>query len=55
MTPVKMFKAAFGKLATDLLDAFGIREVGRDELTLKREILNVERASRGEEPIDFSK
>jgi IS30 family transposase len=55
MTPIAMFKAAFGGLAEKLLDALGVREVRRDELMLKREVLNVERASRGEEPIDFSR
>jgi IS30 family transposase len=55
MTPIKMFKAAFGRRASELLDAFNIREVGRDELMLEREVLNIERASRGEAPIDFSK
>jgi len=37
--------------ADALLDAFGIREVGRDELMLRPEILDIERARRGEPPL----
>ena len=37
--------------ANALLDALGIREVGRDELMLRPEILDIERAKRGEPPL----
>lgn len=37
--------------ASALLDALGIREIGRDELMLKPEILDIERERRGESPL----
>lgn len=37
--------------AQALLDAFGIREAGRDELTLRPGIPDAERARRGEPPL----
>ena len=51
-SPIQMLRFVYGEEdAQALLDAFGIREVGRDELTLRPEILDVERAKRGEPPL----
>jgi len=51
-SPIQMLRFVYGDAAAEaLLDAFGIREVGRDELTLKPEILDIERARRGEPPL----
>ena len=51
-SPIQMLRFVYGEEdAQALLDAFGIREVGRDELTLKPEILDIERAKRGEPPL----
>jgi IS30 family transposase len=53
MSPLQMLKAAYGKRIDVLLDAYGIEEIGPDELTLKPWILNKERQERGEEPLEF--
>jgi hypothetical protein len=53
MSPIKMLKAAYGAAIDVLLDAFGIEEIDRDHLTLKPHILNDDRASRGEEALQF--
>ena len=51
-SPIKMLRFVYGdEDAQDMLDAFGIREVGRDDLMLKPEILDIERAKRGEPPL----
>ena len=51
-SPIQMLRFVYGEEdAQALLDAFGIREVGRDELMLKPEILDIERAKRGEPPL----
>ena len=51
-SPIQMLRFVYGdEDAQALLDAFGIREVARDELTLKPEILDIERAKRGEPPL----
>lgn len=51
-TPIQMLRFVYGdEDAQALLDAFGIREVGRDELMLKPEVLDIERAKRGEPPL----
>lgn len=51
-SPIQMLRFVYGDDDADaLLDALGIREVPRDELTLKPEILDIERAKRGEPPL----
>lgn len=51
-SPIQMLRFVYGdEDANALLDAFGIREIGRDELVLKPEILDIERARRGEPPL----
>ena len=51
-SPIQMLRFVYGEEdANALLDALGIREVPRDELTLKPEILDIERARRGEPPL----
>ena len=51
-SPIQMLRFVYGDDDADaLLDALGIREVPRDELTLKPEILDIERARRGEPPL----
>lgn len=51
-SPIQMLRFVYGEEdARALLDAFGVREVGRDELMLKPEILDIERAKRGEPPL----
>ena len=51
LSPIRMFKAAYGQAGIDLLDGLGVREVGPDELTLKPDILDIERKKRGEDPL----
>ena len=49
--PIQMLRFVYGdEDAQDMLDAFGMREVGRDELMLEPEVLDIERAKRGEPP-----
>lgn len=55
LSPIQMFKAAYGIPGENLLDALGIVQIPRDELTLTPEILNIERAKRGENPLTFLK
>ena len=51
-TPIQMLRFVYGEEEADaLLDALGIQEVGRDELMLKPEILDIERERRGEPPL----
>lgn len=51
-SPIQMLRFVYGDDdAGALLDALGIREIGRDELMLKPEVLDVERAKRGEPPL----
>ena len=51
-SPIQMLRFVYGdEDAGALLDALGIREIGRDELVLKPEILDIERARRGEPPL----
>lgn len=51
-SPIQMLRFVHGDDEADaLLDAFGIEEVGRDELVLKPDILDIERARRGEPPL----
>lgn len=53
-TPIEMLKFVYGdKSAQTVLDAFGIEEIPRDNLTLKPCILNQERRERGEEPLQY--
>ncbi len=49
--PIQMLRFVYGGDADDLLDALGIHEVGRDEPMLKPEVLDIERAKRGEPPL----
>lgn len=51
-SPIQMLRFVYGDDdASDLLDAFGICEIGRDELMLRPKILDIERAKRGEPPL----
>ncbi len=51
-SPLQMLRFIYGDKDTKvLLDAFGIKEICRDELVLKPEILNIERTKRGELPL----
>ncbi len=51
-SPLQMLRFIYGDDSAEaLFDAFGISEVDRDELVLKPEILNIERAKRGELPL----
>ena len=48
-SPIQMLRFVYGDADADaLLDALGIEEKNRDELCLKPEILDIERAKRGE-------
>lgn len=51
MTPIAMFKAAYGDAGASLLDALGVEEVPPSEVTLKPSILDVERERRGCDPL----
>lgn len=51
MSPIRMFLAAYGSQGADLLDALGVRQVSRDEIVLTPDILDIERAARGKEPL----
>jgi len=53
MSPIRMLKAAYGEKIDALLDAYGIEEVSRDELTLKPKLLNDKRKLRGKEELQF--
>ena len=55
MTPIQMFKAAYGQAGKDFLDALGIEQIPRDGLMLTPDVLNKERARRGEAPLTFLK
>lgn len=51
-SPLQMLKFVYGQdNAQKLMDALEIKEMSRDELYLKPEILNIERAKRGEAPL----
>lgn len=50
-SPIQMFLGFFGKEGQALLDALGVRQMGRGELNLKPAIIDIERARRGEEPL----
>lgn len=51
-SPIQMLRFIYGdEEARELLDALSIREIPRDGLMLKPEILNIERALRGEAPL----
>lgn len=54
MSPIQMFLAAYGDDGRDLLDALGIRQMGRDEITLTPDILDSGRAARGKGPLTRS-
>lgn len=50
-TPIQMLRFVYGEdEASALLDALRIEEIGRDELMLKPEVLDIEREKRGEPP-----
>lgn len=55
MSPIAMFKKIYGEEGERFLNALGIEEIGRDDLLLKPEILNMERRKRGERPLTFLK
>jgi hypothetical protein len=50
-TPIDAFVSFFGKDGQDSLDALGIERIAADDLMLKPQILNIERAKRGETPL----
>jgi len=50
-TPIQMFLAFFGDEGRELLGSLGIAEVHRDKLTLKPDILDIERKKRGLPPL----
>ncbi|MBM6906786.1 IS30 family transposase, partial [Collinsella tanakaei] len=50
-SPIAMFAAVFGEDARALAEAFGIEEVGRDELDLTPGCVERARAERGEAPL----
>lgn len=51
LSPIAMFRAAYGGAADELLDALGIEEVPGGELTLRPWILDIERDRRGAPPL----
>lgn len=51
LSPIQMFCAAFGKQGQEFLADLGIEQVDKDAITLKPEILDVERKKRGKDPI----
>lgn len=51
MSPIQVFLSFFGDEGQALLDALGVRQMGRDELNLKPAIIDIERSRRGEEPL----
>lgn len=53
MSPIALFKAMFEEKGIALLDGLGVREVPRDEIMLKPQVINKERLERGEDPIDI--
>lgn len=55
LSPIRVLLNAYGEAAGDLLAAFGVHEVPRDELFLRPEILDIERAKRGEAPLTHLK
>jgi IS30 family transposase len=52
LSPIDMFIAAYGDPGKSFLLALGIEKVDRDAITLKYEILNIERRKRGMDPLD---
>lgn len=51
MSPIRMFLSAYGEDGSALLDAVGMRQMGRDEIMLMPDVLDIERAKRGKEPL----
>lgn len=52
-TPAQMLRFVYGdEDACALMDAYGVREVPRDELVLRPEVLDIERARRGKGPLE---
>ena len=51
MSPIQMFCAAFGEQGREFLAGLGVEQMGKDEMTLKPEILDAERKRRGERPV----
>ncbi len=51
MSPARMLRAAFGGDARALMDAFGVEELGRDELDLTPGRVERARAERGDAPL----
>lgn len=55
MSPIAMFLAAYESEGAGLLDALGVHQVSRDEIDLTPDILNIEHAARGKEPLTHLK
>ena len=51
LSPIAMARRMFGDAVEQLLDAYGIREVGPDELYLKEDLVNRGRERRGLPPV----
>ena len=50
-SPIQMFLTFFGSKGRELLDNLGIKEIHRDKIVLKPEILDIERKKRGLPPL----
>lgn len=50
-SPIQMFCAAFGGQGREFLAGLGVEQMGKDEMTLKPEILDAERKRRGKHPV----
>ena len=51
LSPIEAFKLIYGEQGSELLDAFGIEQMGPDELMLVPEALDEDRKRRGEAPL----
>lgn len=51
LSPIQAFLAIYGEEGAELLNAFGIEQIPPSKLMLKPEILDIERAHRGEPPL----
>lgn len=51
MTPIAMFKAAYGDAGAALLDALEVEEVPPAQVMLKPVVLDIERKKRGGAPL----
>lgn len=55
LSPIQMFCAAYGQDGQGFLEELGVVQLGRDEIVLKPEILDAERARRGKDPLSRDK